>query len=91
MKVKVPLFVIVALTDLVLAGKGHGSNGIWSVIGALAIAITLIWFGDLWNILFPPGVLSVEHPIITRETPQALLELSAWVIVTVVTLLVVFI
>jgi hypothetical protein len=90
MNTRIIIFTGIVATDIILTSKENGINGFWSTFGASLIVATLIWFGDIWNIMLPTGVLSVKHPIVTQETPRIVLALFGWIIMAVMTLFALF-
>jgi hypothetical protein len=91
MKPKILIFALITVVDLVFAGELHGSRGFWTIFGVIAFISTLIWLGNIWNIMFQPWIPSVKHPMITRETPNVVLALFGWILLIIVTLYLVFI
>lgn len=87
MNYKIVIYSVFAIIDLVLSGQQFGSKGFWLCFLVLLFIGSLLWFGNIWNIMFQPGVVSTEHPIITREVPNSVLSLSGWILLVVLTLL----
>ena len=87
MRYSLEVFIGFAIADLFLAGWRHGARGVLLCAGALACIASLLWFGDLWNIMFRVGVASVKHPVVTRETPNAVLAVAGLILLVVLTFL----
>ncbi len=84
------IFLFFAVTDLAIASRLQGGKGFSGVFFCIAGFVSLIWFGSVWNGLFPPGVAAARRPILTQETPAMVLKIFGWILMSLLTLFLVF-
>lgn len=83
---EIAVFLFFALIDLIIASRLQEGKGFSGVFFCIAGFVSLIWFGSVWNGLFPPGAQGYKRPVVTQETPAAVLKIFGWLLMSLVTL-----
>jgi len=79
------VFAAIAVTDLSISYFYKDGAIFLPVLLAIFFFISLIWFGNLWNMAFPTGVATSEIPVITQETPPLILAILGWLLLALLT------